>query len=684
MARDYILQPFRAAVHLQIDYAAELNEQQHAAVTAPPGPALVIAGAGSGKTRTLTYRVAFLLEQGIPPDRILLLTFTNKAAREMMRRVTGLLGQELADLWGGTFHSIGNRILRRHAPLLGFQRDFSIMDREDSKHLVTTCVAELEIDPKETRFPKAEVLESVFSMALNTRTSIEETLKTHYGYFSQLAPQIAEVHRRYLTRKKATNAMDFDDLLVLWLELLQQQPEVREQYQRRFQFILVDEYQDTNKLQSELIDLLGQRHRNVMVVGDDAQSIYAWRGANFQNILKFPERYPGTTIYKIETNYRSTPEILSVANAAITANLNQFAKELTPARKAGEKPALVVCSDASEQAVFVSQRVLQLRDEGFELKNMAVLYRSHFHAMELQLELTRRNIPFSITSGIRFFEQAHVKDVAAYLKLVINPRDELAFKRLVLLLPGVGGKGADKLWTLFSRAWAVSSSHSEPGGAIAAEKPGNAARPVARSLQTCAASVPRKTAVAWAQFVATMAQLEAPELRNQVARMISLVIEASYEEYLEQNYANSDSRLDDLEQLAVFAQRFESIEEFLTQLALLTNVEAEDEQPSSKEDEQLRLSTIHQAKGLEFDVVFVIMLCDGLFPSARSLESAEGEEEERRLFYVAITRARTELYLTFPLLRALAGSGEVMQQPSRFLHEIPPGLVEEWNLRSYR
>ncbi len=686
MSREYVLQPFHSEVHLQINYARELNEQQFAAVTAPPGPALVIAGAGSGKTRTLTYRVAYLLEQGIPPDRILLLTFTNKAAGEMMRRVTDLLGQELASLWGGTFHSIGNRILRQHARLLGFERDFTIMDREDAKHLISTCVGESEIDVKATRFPKAEVLGNIFSLAVNTEKSIPQILGEEYGYFDTLAPQIEDVSKRYTTRKRATNAMDFDDLLVLWLKLLQDHAEVREHYQRRFQFILVDEYQDTNKLQSDLIDLLAARHHNVMVVGDDAQSIYAWRGANFQNILKFPERYPKAKVYKIETNYRSTPEILNAANAAIAANVHQFAKQLTPARKSGSKPALVTCGDASEQAAFVAQRVLELRDEGFDLNKTAVLYRSHFHALELQLELTRRNIPFSITSGIRFFEQAHIKDVTAYLKLVSNPRDELAFKRIAQLLPGIGGKGADKLWKVFSVQCSVFSSQS-------AERPSritdHASRhPIAESLQKCAAGVSKKAATAWAQFVATISQLEAPEIRKSAAKLIQLVIEAGYEDYLKENFANYRSRLDDLKQLAIFAQQFESVEEFLTRMALLTNVEAENEQqPANRDDERLRLSTIHQAKGLEFDIVFIIMLCDGLFPSARSIESdedGEGLEEERRLFYVAITRARNELYLSYPLIRAGYGnSGATLQQPSRFLEEIPEELVDEWNLRTF-
>src|SRR6266404_5701457 len=569
MSREYVLNSFRAPIELQIDYRAELNDQQYAAVTAPPGPCLVIAGAGSGKTRALTYRVAFLLEQGIAPDRILLLTFTNKAAREMMRRVADLLGHELASLWGGTFHAIGNRVLRQHASQVGFQRDFSILDREDAKELIKTCVAESGIDEKITRIPKTEVLAEIFSLAVNMQTSVPDILLEQYAHFDQLGGEIEQIQKRYTARKRATNAMDFDDLLVLWLKLLQEQQEVREQFQCRFQFILVDEYQDTNKLQSDLIDLLAARHRNVMVVGDDAQSIYAWRGANYQNILKFPDRYPTAKIYKIETNYRSTPEILSVANAAIAANVHQFAKQLAPARASGSKPVLVACNDGHEQAAFVAQRVLELREEGTNLKDMAVLYRSHFHALELQLELTRRNIPFSITSGIRFFEQAHIKDATAYLKLVSNPRNELSFKRLAKLLLGIGGKGADRLWQQFGQA-EDQNFKPERQDEEAATK-----CPLARSLQSCAARVPKKAVIGWAQFVATIAQLEAEGVQGNASQMIRLVVEAGYEDHLKENYANSRSRLEDLEQLAIFARQFPSIDEFLMQLALFTNAEAE-------------------------------------------------------------------------------------------------------------
>jgi DNA helicase-2/ATP-dependent DNA helicase PcrA len=680
MSRDYVIENLKPEFHPQIDYARELNPQQLAAVTAPPGPALVIAGAGSGKTRTLTYRVAYLLEQGIPADRILLLTFTNKAAGEMMRRVSDLLGQELRSLWGGTFHSIGARVLRSHADLLGYQRDFTILDRDDAKDLIKACIADAGIETKSTHFPKPEVLNEIFSLATNTHATVAEMLETQFSYFEQFAAQIADLGQRYTKRKRATNAMDFDDLLALWLKLLQDHAEVREHYQRRFQFILVDEYQDTNKLQSDLIDLLAARHHNVTVVGDDAQSIYAWRGANFANILEFPKRYPGAKVFKIETNYRSTPEILKVANAAISANVNQFAKELAPARKSGLKPALVACVDAAQQAAFIAQRVAELPEEGVNLNQVAVLYRSHFHALELQLELTKRHIPFSITSGIRFFEQAHIKDATAFLKLVANPRDEVSFKRLAQLLPGIAAKGADKLWKIFLAKIEDGRLKMEKN----TEHPtSNIQHPIAGTLQSCAKSVPTKAAAAWAQFVATISQLEGEGVRKSAAKMLRLVIDAGYDDYLKENFANYRNRLEDLEQLAVFAYQFNSTEDFLTQLALLTNVEAEDDQAAKDDAEKIKLSTIHQAKGLEFDVVFTIMLCDGLFPSSRSMESAEGEEEERRLFYVAITRAKNELYLCYPLIRASFGNsgGDGMQQPSRFLSEIPGDLLNQWNLR---
>jgi len=713
VAREYVLQRFQPPAALQIDYARELNPQQLAAVTAVPGPALVIAGAGAGKTRTLTYRVAYLIEQGVPPENILLLTFTNKAAREMMRRVSELLANDLGALWGGTFHAIGNRVLRRHAEAIGYPRDFTILDREDTTDLVRACLGEAKVDVAAARFPKADVVAEVFSLAANVRLTIADVLAQQFPALTALAEELTGLQARYVERKRQAGVVDFDDLLGLWLRLLSENADLLESYQRRFQFVLVDEYQDTNQIQSDLVDLLGARHHNVMAVGDDSQSIYSWRGANFRNILRFPERHPHTAIYKIETNYRSTPQILNLANAAIAPNVHQFAKQLAPARPPGPKPALVACGDARMQAAFVAQRAVGLREEGTSLNDMAVLYRSHFHALELQLELTRCHIPFSISSGIRFFEQAHVKDVGACLKLLCNPRDEIAFKRLVRMLPGIGPAAANRLWAQFAQPLPgispaapakteISAPPAElPGSPTADVEPatsdprlgpvppetrtsvGPRARSLARAFQAVAASVPHKAAVAWAQLTATLAQLEAEPIRNHASDQIRLILEAFYQEYLQANYANARSRLEDLDQLAAFARQFASPHEFLTQLALLSNVEAEGETRPSPDDERLRLTTVHQAKGLEFGVVFLIMLCDGLFPSARSAETLEGEEEERRLFYVAITRARNELYLVYPALRTLGASGaEILQQPSRFLEAIHPDLVEIWNLRT--
>ncbi|MDD5141760.1 MAG: ATP-dependent helicase [Verrucomicrobiales bacterium] len=687
MSREYVLKPYHPEIKLQIDYPRELNPQQLAAVTAPPGPALVIAGAGSGKTRTLTYRVAYLLEsRRAEASQILLLTFTNKAAGEMIRRVKEL-GLDFPPIWGGTFHSIGARILRTHADVIGYQRDFTILDRDDAKDLIKACIAEVKIETKDTHFPKPDVLNEVFSFAANTHQPIEQIMDEKYFYLlekyegeNELEEDVSRLFQCYIARKRSTNAMDFDDLLTLWLKLMQDNAELRDYYQEKFKYILVDEYQDTNKLQSDLIDLLAAKHHNVTVVGDDAQSIYAWRGANFANILEFPKRYPGAKVFKIETNYRSTPEILAVANAAIAANVNQFAKELAPARKPGVKPALVACQDAGQQAAFIAQRALELRDEGVSLNNVAVLYRSHFHALELQLELTRQQIPFSITSGIRFFEQAHIKDATAFLKFVANPRDEISFKRLVMLLPGIGAKGGDKLFQSFTAkmadgGWRIEGNIQHPTS--------NTQHPIAAKLQSCTKSVPKKAAVAWSQFVATISQLEDATVRKSAAKMLRLVMDAGYDDYLKETFDNYERRLEELQQLAEFAFQFGSVEEFLTQLALLTNVEAEDDSAAKDDAEKLKLSTIHQAKGLEFDAVFVIMLCDGMFPSTRSMESNEGEEEERRLFYVAITRAKSELYITYPLIRAGYGSTgmDSMQQPSRFLAEIPKDLLNEWNLR---
>ncbi|HUJ11062.1 MAG TPA: ATP-dependent helicase [Verrucomicrobiae bacterium] len=674
MPQEYILKPAQGPRDLHIDYRAELNDQQYAAVTATnadgsvnSGPVLVIAGAGSGKTRTLTYRVAWLVEHGVPPARILLLTFTNKAAKEMLRRVENLLPTDISAIWGGTFHHVGNRILRRHTKLLGFGNDFTILDREDSKDMLDACITEAGIETKQERFPKGDVLAEIYSLAVNTERSIEQVLVEQYDYFSHLAGPIKTLRQVYRERKLKANAMDYDDLLVNTLRLFQEHAEVRERYQEQFLHVLVDEYQDTNKIQAELIDLLAARHRNVMVVGDDSQSIYSWRGANYRNILGFPERYPDARSFKIEVNYRSVPFILKLANEAIRPNIHQFAKNLTPVRTGGVKPWLISCPDSNQQSQFVAQRILELRDEGVALNEIAVLYRAHFHAMELQMELTRRNIPYVITSGLRFFEQAHVKDVACFLKITVNPRDEMAFERILKLLPGIGAKIADKLWSKFHPL-------------LTEGKP----------LLFTSDAVPAKARDEWKKLAKVLNELRGvgkdgghrPPLQK-AAEMIEQIIEGFYASYLKVKYPNARTREEDLHQLAAFAMQFETVEDFLSQLALLTNLEAEDSSLLASNDKEfVRLSTVHQAKGQEWKAVFVIGLCDGMFPLSRSLDNLEGEEEERRLFYVAVTRAKDELYLAYPVFRMTGGDTGGFQRPSRFLAELPKSHYQEFSLRN--
>jgi len=662
VARQYTIES-PAGAPSSIDYAAELNEQQLAAVTSPPGASLVIAGAGSGKTRTLTYRVAWLLEQGAPARSILLLTFTNKAAREMLERVTSLLPSGAEGIWGGTFHSIGNRILRRHAERVGFRQGFTIMDRNDQEELIESIVAREGLRTTDRRFPKGEVLADVFSYSVNTGASVPQVLLAKYRYFIPLAEQIEHTQITYEARKKDVNAMDFDDLLSKTLELFRTCEDVAESYQQQFRHVLVDEYQDTNRIQAELVDAIARHHGNIMVVGDDAQSIYSWRGANFENILQFPKRHPDVQVFKIETNYRSVPEVLNVANAAILANERQFPKNLAPVRASHPmRPALVPLATNSQQAAFVAQRVLELHEEGIPLAEMAVLYRAHYHSMDVQLEFTRRGIPFAITSGLRFFEQAHIKDVAAFMKFAINPRDEVAFKRMAKLLPGIGAKTAESLWSQASAALG-----------------GRPAFGLLRDLK-----VPAKSAKAWQQLAHTMAELAPDGVPLAPAGMINSVLIALYDEYMKGKFANYEARREDLATLCGFAGQFENAEEFLSQLALLGAVETADAFGGEGDGEKMTLSSVHQAKGLEWKVVFVLWLTEGMFPSARSAETPEGLEEERRLFYVAVTRCKDELYLTYPEMRLNSGYGDAFQRPSRFLSEIPEALLETWEVSGTR
>ena len=668
MAREYTLQRPASKGASGIDYAAELNDQQFAAVSSPPGPALVIAGAGSGKTRTLTYRVAYLLDKGIEPRNILLLTFTNKASKEMLERVRALVPRDIGAMWGGTFHSVGNRILRRHADELGFTKSFSIMDRDDQKSLMNSVVAACEIDTTARRFPKADVLISIFSLVQNTGVTLEDLLQERYPYFEEWAEEIARVEHNYHKKKRQINSMDFDDLLVLTLRLLQKNEDLRRLYQKRFQYVLVDEYQDTNYVQSELVDLLIGQHQSLMVVGDDAQSIYSWRGADMENILGFPDRYPDAKVYRIEMNYRSVPEILDLSNAAIKANRFRFEKELQAARSGGAvMPALVPLEDPDTQAQFVAQRILELRDEGVDLEEMAVLYRAHHQSVNVQLELDNRGIPFQITSGLRFFEQAHIKDIAAFLRFVTNRRDEVSFKRMVQLLPGIGAKGADNLWQAWSGTVYASS-----------ENPPECFSEILSTLPA-----PKKAAQHWEQLGHTLDELVVDGGFARPSDMIFSVLEGVYDDYMRDSFDNYENRRSDIEQLITYGERYEDIDECLAQLSLMSAVDGDPSGSKAERDpEHVTLSSVHQAKGLEWKVVFVIFLTDGMFPNGRVLDADDEQmlEEERRLFYVAITRAKDELYLTYPQINPKSYSGDVIQRPSRFLDDCPQELLEEWRV----
>lgn len=625
-------------------------------VRAPDGPTLVLAGAGSGKTRTVTHRVAHLMSSGVAPERILLLTFTNKAAREMLERVEALVAVDRSRLWGGTFHRIGNLALRRHAERLGFEPDFSILDREDAEGLLAMAVGDLALTSA-NRLPKPRVLLASLSFAVNTQRELGSVLRERWPVLAHLEADVAAVAARYAERKREVNAMDFDDLLAHFVTLLRDHAHLREHYAERFQHVLVDEYQDTNRLQGEMIDLLASRHRNVMVVGDDAQSIYSFRGAEYQNILEFNTRYPDARLLKLERSYRSTPEILQLANASIAVNRRRHEKHLVPSRSGGALPVVAVADSAQEQAAFVAARVADLRDEGRALDEIAVLYRSHWHSLELQMELTKASIPCEIRSGARFFDSAHVKDVLSYLRIVQNPRDQLAWRRVLMRLPRVGARTADKVFA----------------GLVAS------ADPLAVAATGLLRLLPKAARGAAVEMEKLFGRLAEPHLRHRPQELLHEVTSSEYAHYLHDSYEDAVSRLEDLSQLQSFASGFDSLEGFLTDLTLATS--GDDEAAAERDPAaSLVLSTIHQAKGLEWGVVFVVWLAEGRFPSSRSLETDGGEEEERRLFYVAVTRARDQVYLCYPRFGRDGERQSTLLRTSRFLLELPRDTYETWRV----
>ena len=648
-----------------IDFRALLNDEQYAAVTAPPGPMLVLAGAGSGKTRTLTYRVAYLLSQGVRPSEILLLTFTNKAAKEMLHRVQDLTGREPRQFWGGTFHSIGHRALRMFGESVGLPKTFTILDAEESEALLKQVVeAEDKLFLKDKTNPRSGPLFSVLSLARNTQSTLADTVEQHFPQYRDIAVALPTFAAAYARRKREQNVCDYDDLLELWLELLKRDTQVAEYFAHRFRHVLVDEYQDTNTLQSQIVDRIASHHC-LMAVGDDAQCIYSWRGADFANIMTFPERHPGTVIHRIETNYRSTPEILNLANGVLLAQPKgrHFDKELRASRGHSHKPFLVQTMDEREQADFVLKRLRSLtEDEGVSMSDIAVLYRSHFVALEVQLALSRAGVPYQITSGVKFFERQHIRDLVALIQFVFNPRNESAWTRIAILLPKVGEKGAHKIYqAALEHAQLLQRDFLD-----------------VLSTDDVRSKVARDARDDWENFCVSLRQVAEAMRSQSPAAAIDLAIDGWYGDYLKGAFADYAERLDELKALVGFAQRFEAMDDLLAQIVLL-NGETSDRNVEP-DAEAVRLTTVHQAKGLEYAVVFVIGLADGMFPGRRSIEAGD-VEEERRLFYVAVTRARDELYLCFPKVNTRGGPGGMMNSPSRFLQELPQDLYEPLRIK---
>ena len=644
MARKFKLKSRSAAG--SIDFSGDLNAEQLAVATAAGGPMLVVAGAGSGKTRALTYRLAWLIGCGVDPSQIMLVTFTNRAAREMLSRVEVLVKQRTKDIWGGTFHHIANRILRKHGMALGISPDFTILDREDCRDLISSCVHEAGVDIKTRRFPQKSVLASINSFVANTLEPLDAVVTKRYPMFIREIEEIQKVLVLYSTRKFERQLLDFDDLLTAWLRLLSDHEDIRKLLADQFLHILVDEYQDTNAIQATIIDMLASKHRNLAVVGDDSQSIYSFRGASFENIISFKDRYANAVEFRMETNYRSTPEILALANASVACNEQRLPKTLRAVRPSGLKPAIVATQDHFVQSCFIAEYVLHLLDEGRGLLDMAVLYRSHWHSLEIQLELQRRNIPFQVRGGLRFFEQAHMKDIICYMRILQNPRDELAWLRLFRMLPRVGASLSSRLWH------SIGDSDDPLASACASET--TALLPAgARSFYGDFSSL-----------IGKLRQIDSP------AEIIDTALKEFYDDYLVSHYDGADLRREDVRGLASFAAQYNTLEAFLADIALAGDFSGETVVTGPDEQEFVTLSTVHQAKGLEWPVVFVPWLSDGRFPTDLAINTKEQLEEERRVFHVAVTRAKDEIYLIVPQMYRNRSRSLVMMKPSRFLTEL--------------
>ena len=637
-----------SARKLSIDYGAALNPQQFAAATAADGPSLVIAGAGSGKTRTLVYRVAYLIESGVEPSQILLLTFTRKSAQEMLQRAGELIGVRSERVCGGTFHSVANMLLRRYGRAIGLEPGFTILDRSDAEDLIALVRSQLGLNEKDKRFPRKGTIAEILSKSENTLRSLEDIVIEEFSHFADHVEALTQLQAGYRTAKRQRQLADYDDLLVLLRQLLIQDSHSRELISRLYRHILVDEYQDTNRLQADVIRNLAASHQNVMVVGDDSQSIYAFRGATFKNIMEFPTLFPGTSIYKLEENYRSTQPILNLANCIIEEAAEKYTKHLFTRKLDGPLPTLAEAAGENAQSRFVAQKILELREEGVPLSEVAVLFRSSFHSFDLEIELSRSGLPFVKRGGVKFIETAHVKDLLAHLRVIANPLDAVSWHRVLMLVEGVGPKKAQDLLTTL-----VKSEKPYDVLRAASGRSAQGLRNLALTLEALSGADDRRTA----------------EQVNHIYEYYLPILKEQYDDY--------PKRIRDLDHLHTIAEGYPEVENFLSDLALEPpDGSAVDVEASDRDDERMVLSTIHSAKGLEWQCVFVIWVVDGKFPSIYSFVTDEELEEERRLFYVAVTRAKRHLYLTYPINVFDKSSGMLLSKPTRFLDHVSSAMFE--------
>jgi len=654
----------------RIKYAELLNPSQLAAVTHRDGPILVIAGAGSGKTRTLIYRVARLIESGVPPGAILLLTFTRRAAQEMLRRVEHLVGDRTRAVAGGTFHSFANLTLRQFGSAIGLKPNFTILDRSDMEDVVNLLRTRMGLGSRDRRFPKKGTITEAISMARNKRRELGEEIELDFPHLVEHRDDLVRLAAAYDAYKRERGLLDYDDLLYRLAELLEQHDNVRRRLSDTYRYVMIDEYQDTNLIQAELVRLLAATHRNVMAVGDDAQSIYSFRGANFRNIMDFPEIFAGARVVKLEQNYRSLQGILDVANEVISRAADKYTKVLAAERRGEFRPLLIRAQDEHMQSRFVAERILELREQGVELGEIAVLFRSGFHSFDLELELQRRDIPFIKRGGFKFIETAHIKDVLAHLRVIVNPADAVSWLRALMLVPGVGHRRAERLIEEI-----VAAPQPEKALVHAAESMGSAMRSGGGPGSSAGG-----TAAAAARLAALLAELRRDtEARpaDQIARTLEYYLPLMRESYPD----DYPKRERDLEHFQTITERYRSLESMLADVALEPPSDSLGDVLAVEPDEgYLTLSTIHSAKGLEWRVVFLIWAADGRFPGPQSV-GAEELEEERRLMYVASTRARDELYISYPIHMFDRAMGYTLGRVSRFLEDVSGEVLPTASLK---